>query len=62
MKMTVYPQNACSIATETARLAHAAYPEGNFSLKMRDAFGTIYQDESPASLFPHNERLVEAQW
>jgi transposase len=29
---------------------------------MRDALGTIYQDESFASLFPHNGRSVEAPW
>jgi hypothetical protein len=62
MKMTLNPQNAFSIPTETARLAHAAYTKGNFSKKMRDALGTMYQDELSASLFPHNERLVEAQW
>src|SRR5689334_8924811 len=31
-------------------------------MKMRDALGTIYQDQSFASLFPHNGRAVEAPW
>ena len=31
--MTVYPQNAFSIPTETACLAHAAYHKGNYSLR-----------------------------
>jgi transposase len=31
-------------------------------MKMRDALGTIYQDESFAHLFPQNGRPVEAPW
>ena len=31
-------------------------------MKMRDALGTIYQDEPFAHLFPHNGRPVEAPW
>src|SRR2546430_9245130 len=31
-------------------------------MKIRDALGTIYQDQSFASLFPHNGRAVEAPW
>jgi transposase len=29
---------------------------------MRDALGTIYQDQPFATLFPHNGRAVEAPW
>lgn len=31
-------------------------------MKMRDALGTIYQDESFAHVFPQNGRPVEAPW
>src|SRR5689334_8369319 len=60
--MTLHQQNEFSIPEETARVARAAYPKGNLYMKMRDALGTIYQDESFAHLFPQNGRPVEAPW
>ena len=60
--MTLRPQNEFSIPEETIRVARAAYPKGNIYMKMRDALGTIYQDQSFAHLFPHNGRPVEAPW
>jgi transposase len=60
--MTLHVQHEFSIPEETARVARAAYPKGNLYMKMRDALGTIYQDESFAHLFPQNGRPVEAPW
>ena len=60
--MTLHPQHAFSIPEETVRVARAAYPKGNLYMKMRDALGTIYQDESFAHVFPQNGRPVEAPW
>jgi transposase len=60
--MTLHPQHEFSIPEETARVARAAYPKGNLYMNMRDALGTIYQDESFAHLFPQNGRPVEAPW
>ena len=60
--MTLPPQENFAIPEETARIAHAAYPKGNRYLTLRDALGTIYQDESFAHLFPHNGRPAEAPW
>ena len=60
--MTLHPQQEFSIPEETARVAHAVYPNGNVYMKMRDALGTIYRDESFAHLFPQNGRPVEAPW
>src|SRR5579885_1435328 len=60
--MTLHPQHEFSIPEETTRVARAAYPKGNLSMKMRDALGTIYQDESFVHLFPQNGRPVEAPW
>jgi hypothetical protein len=59
--MTLPQQHAFSIPEETAHVARAAYPKGNLYMKMRDALGTIYQDESFAHLFPQNGRPVEAR-
>jgi hypothetical protein len=59
--MTLHAQHEFSIPEETARVARAAYPKGNLYMHMRDALGTIYQDESFAHLFPQNGRPVEAR-
>ena len=59
--MTLQPQHEFSIPEETACVARAAYPKGNLYMKMRDALGSIYQDESFVHLFPHNGRPVEAR-
>jgi transposase len=60
--MTLRVQTAFTIPEETIRVARAAYPHGNTLIKMRDELGTIYQDQTFASLFPHNGRSVEAPW
>src|SRR6266487_4296156 len=60
--MTLHPQSDFSLPEETMRVAQAAYPKGNLYMKMRDAIGTIYQDQAFADLFPQNGRLVEAPW
>ena len=49
--MTLHPQEEFSIPEETVRVAHAAYPKGNVYIKMRDALGTIYQDQTFAPSF-----------
>jgi transposase len=60
--MTLHSQNDFSIPEETVRIARAAYPKGNPYLKLRDALGTIYQDQSFAHLFPDNGRPAQAPW
>src|SRR6266480_6783904 len=60
--MTLHQQHEFSIPEETAHVARAAYPKGNLYMKMRDALGPIYHDESFAHLFPQNGRPVEAPW
>ncbi len=60
--MTLHSQNEFFIPEETARVARAAYPKGNLYMKMHDALGTIYQDESFAHLFPQKGRAASAPW
>ena len=60
--MTLHSQNEFSIPEETARVACAAYPKGNLYMKMHDALGTIYQDESFAHVFPQHGRAASAPW
>ncbi|GHO88547.1 hypothetical protein KSZ_65530 [Dictyobacter formicarum] len=60
--MTLHSQNDFSIPEETIRVARAAYPKGNPYLKLRDALGTIYQNQSFVHLFPDNGRPAQAPW
>lgn len=39
------------ILDETARVAHAAFPNGNLYLRVRDHFGMIYQNHQFAHFF-----------
>jgi transposase len=56
--MTLRAQTEFTIPEETARVARTAYPHGNTLIELRDALGTIYQDQAFAQLFPHNGRSV----
>jgi transposase len=48
----MHPQLIPAIPEETARVAHAALPQGNTYMQMRDEFGTLYQDPDFLDLFP----------
>jgi transposase len=50
--MSLEPSAVQSIPEETMRVARAAFPQGNASLPLRDALGTIVADEDFAPLFP----------
>jgi transposase len=63
--MTLYPQDARdvgSVPTETARVAHAAFPQGNVHLRMRDEVGVLYTDETFAPWFSTRGRPADAPW
>lgn len=50
------------IPDQTARVARAAFPKGNPYMRMRDEFGTFYQDAAFASLFPSRGQPAESPW
>jgi transposase len=50
------------IPEETARVARAAFPDGNLYVRMREALDAIYADEDFADLFPTRGRPAEAPW
>jgi transposase len=60
--MSLKPQSIGPVSEETARIARAAYPNGNIYLQLRDTLGTIYGDEQFADLFPQRGQLAEAPW
>ena len=49
--MSLKPAALGAIPEETARVACAAFPNGNIYIKVRDELGTLYQDEAFAALF-----------
>jgi len=60
--MALHPEPIGPVPEETARVARAAFPRGSAWLRLRDDLGTIYQDETFASLFPTHGRPAEAPW
>lgn len=58
--MSLHPQPAHRIPDETARIARSVYPKGTLYLHFADAFGTVYQDQDFADLFPRRGRPAEA--
>src|SRR5881227_3392216 len=50
--MSLHPHVIAPVPEETARVARAAFPKGHPYLTLRDALGTLFQDEDFAALFP----------
>lgn len=50
------------IPAQTVRVAKAAFPKGSTVIKLRDAFGTLYQDEDFASFFSNLGQPALAPW
>lgn len=50
------------VPAETARVARAAFPKGTTHTRMRDAPGTIWEDEDFAGLFPRRGQPALAPW
>jgi len=49
--MSLHPHALEPVPEDTARVARAAFPKGNPSLRLRDTLGTIFQDEDFTTLF-----------
>ena len=60
--MSLQPEAIGPVPEETARVARAAFPKGNLSLRLRDELGTLFQDDLFADLFPTRGQPAEAPW
>ena len=60
--MSLQPQAIPPIPEETARVAHALFPQGNRYMRLRDEFGSIYTDEQFAALYPTGGQFAEQPW
>ena len=58
--MSLIVQDVISVPAETARVARAAFPNGNVYMKMRDELGVLYQDSEFAALFSTQGRPAQA--
>jgi transposase len=60
--MSLHPHHPEPVPEETARVARAAFPNGNRYMRMRDELDTIYADELFAALFPIRGQPAESPW
>ena len=60
--MSLQPQKMKAIPEETNRVAKAAFPKGNFCLKLRDELGTVYEDEQFTELFSKEGQPALVPW
>jgi transposase len=60
--MSLHSMPFTAVPEETARVARAAFPQGNLYMRMRDEIGVIYEDEAFAALFSHRGQPAEAPW
>jgi len=58
--MSLHPADERAIPEDTARVAHAAFPQGSAYVRMRDALGPIYADDAFAGLFPRRGQPAES--
>ncbi len=58
--MSLKPHNSYQVPQDTAEVARAIFPDGNLYLQMYDTFGTLFEDEDFATLFPQDGQPAEA--
>lgn len=60
--MSLKPQAVDNVPSETLRVARAAFSKGNVVIRLRDEFGSLYQDEDFQALFPKRGQPGLAPW
>jgi transposase len=60
--MSLRPHVVAPVPEETARVARAAFPKGNPYLTLRDALGTIFQDNDFSDLYAHEGQPGLSAW
>jgi transposase len=56
------PSPSLPVPELTARVARAAFPQGNPCLQLRDELGTLFRDEDFADLYPRRGQPAQAPW
>ena len=60
--MSLRPQPIAPVPPDTVRVARAAFPKGTPYLTLRDALGTIFQDDNFADLYSREGQPGLAPW
>jgi len=60
--MSLKPEGIPPVPEETARVARIAFSDGSPIMRLRDALGTLDDDELFADLFPTRGQPAEASW
>ncbi len=60
--MSLQPHEFQDVSEETARIARASFPKGNFYIDMHDEIGVIYSDKDFATLFATVGQPAETPW
>src|SRR5919112_6233951 len=60
--MSMRPKPIGPVPEDTARVARAAFPNGNLYMEMRNVLGAIYEDEDFEELFEVRGRPAIAPW
>jgi transposase len=60
--MSLRPHVVAPVPEETARVARAAFPKGHPYLILRDALGTIFQDDDFSDLYSHEGQPGLSAW
>jgi transposase len=60
--MSLRPEEIPPVPEETRRVAQAAFPRGNTSMRMRDELGAIYDDHLFAPVFPAPGQPAAPPW
>jgi transposase len=60
--MSLHPEPLEDVPAETARVARAAFPQGNIYMRMREELGRLYTDEEFTALFAVRGQPAEPPW
>ena len=60
--MSLQPTLDTEVPSQTAAVAHAAFPRGHAYLSLRDALGPIYADAQFVELFAHDGQPAACPW
>ena len=60
--MSLKPAPISPIPEETVRVARRAFPKGSVAIRLRDEFGSLYQDQDFQALFPSHGQPGLAPW
>jgi transposase len=60
--MSLQPGPIPAIAELTTQVAQSAFPKGTLAIRIRDALGSIYEDELFAQLYPKRGQHTLSPW